>query len=128
MDVALLQMWSILERITGTIGTNYDKTIERTVRVIPEKTRGWAKDVLNVLRCRRNQYVHSAKTSEVSEQIAYLIKSFVDPHLFLLISNRLGLNSLAEYADVLSLPIDRQVLLRRKQVIGKVARALCPSG
>jgi hypothetical protein len=32
-DVAFLHMWSILEKITNTIGTNYDETIKRTIRL-----------------------------------------------------------------------------------------------
>jgi len=126
MDVAFLQMWSILEKITGTIGANYDKTIKRTIWPLPEETRHSDQDILQLIRCRRNQYVHSGRTSDASEQAAYLIKSFVEPHIRILLLNVLGVRSLEEYAAFLSLPTKRNMLLGRKQRLAKAIRILYP--
>ncbi len=101
LDQAFLQMWSILEKITDTIGANYDKTIERTVWIY--KDQKLAKEKLEFLRLRRNQYVHSAKTSEEGDVVAYFMKHFIDSHLRRLIFNEMKVNSITEYGNFLSL-------------------------
>ena len=55
-----------------------------------------AKEMLEALRHRRNQYVHSGRAGEDGDQVAYLIKSLVDPHLVSLIQNPFGVTSLKD--------------------------------
>jgi hypothetical protein len=52
--------------------------------------------MLEALRHRRNQYVHSGRAGEDGDQVAYLIKSLVDPHLVSLIQNPFGVTSLKD--------------------------------
>jgi hypothetical protein len=120
MDVAFLQMWSILEKITGTIGAKYDETIKKAVWVLAKEERPLAGNILGLLRCRRNQYVHSGRVSqEEGEKTVYLIKSLVDLHLGLLLSNVVSAHNLAEYAEYLSLPAERDELLKRRRMLTK---------
>lgn len=105
-DLAFLQLWGILERTTGTVGKAYDDTIKRTAWLFGDSSRLIVKESLNWLRFRRNQYVHSGQSGDRSEQIARMLKTFVDQHLLFLIENPLELNSMEEYAQALSLPTD----------------------
>lgn len=111
LDVAFLHMWGLLEHVTGTVGARYDDTIKRAVRVMsPRET---AMEMVDAVRCRRNQYVHSAGSARDGDQIAYLVKSFVDPHLLCLLRNDFGVTSIEEYGDLLGLPADCSALRER---------------
>ena len=59
---------------------------------------------------RRNQFVHSAVSSNARDQLCYITKSFVDNHLTFLIQNAYGVNSLSEHGEFLSLPHDTKRL------------------
>ena len=120
-DLAFLQMWSILEKITDTIGANYDETIRRTVWLYSKESRLIARDRLESLRYQRNQYVHSGKTTNHGDQIAYLIKDFIDPHLLKLIVNPFKIRSFAEYGEFLAMPTDLAALEERRR---KLVRAI----
>ena len=115
LDLAFLQVWSILEKITDTIGGPYDKTIDRTIWMFTD--RQVAKERLEHLRLRRNQYVHSARSSSGRQEDSYMVKSFVDPHLLSLIRNDFGVDSLEEYGEFLSLPTTVSVLKARRQML-----------
>jgi hypothetical protein len=112
-DVCLLQLWALLEKLTNTVGANYDETIRRTVW--PYRDRSAAKESLECVRLRRNRYVHAAKSSDEREQLVYLIKSFIDPHLLYLVRNDFGVATLEEYAAHLALPADPKVLDRQRK-------------
>lgn len=111
LNVAFLQMWSILELITNSVGAKYEATVKRATWILPD--RKLSKELLEYLRCYRNQYVHSARSSESSYQIAQLIKSIIDRHLLFLLRNDFRVESLEEYAACLSLPTSADQLKRR---------------
>lgn len=115
-DIAFLNMWSILEHVTDTIGASYDKTIKRTLW--PYNDRDIGKELLESLRFRRNRFVHSSKSDGDNDQVAYLMKSFVDQHLLHLIRNDFNVASLKDYAQHLELPtsIDSLDTQRRQRV------------
>jgi len=123
-DLAFLQMWGILEGITGTVGGNYDQTIRRTLWVFASEKRNLAKDILESLRCHRNRYVHSGKTGEESSQVAYMIKAFVDPHLINLIINTFKVRSLEDYGECLALPPDISSLEQKLRKFSDAIRVL----
>ena len=104
LDVTFLMLWSLLEKITNTVGANYDETIKRVIS--PFSDRAVSQQLLNQMRMRRNQFVHSAVSSSARDQICYITKSFVDNHLTLLVQNAYAVNSLAEHGDFLGLPHD----------------------
>jgi hypothetical protein len=121
-DVAFLQMWSILEKMTDTVGDNYDETIKRAVSLYSKDKRAMMRDILELLRLRRNQYVHSAESGMQSEQLAYAIKSIIDPHFLKLISNPFKVRSLEEYGAFLALPTDLTTLDERRRRIVQAIR------
>jgi hypothetical protein len=122
-DIAFLQMWSILEKLTDTVGSNYDQTIKRTVWPYNKESRCVAREILESLRYRRNQYVHSAASAEDAEQCAYLIKSFVDPHLVKLLVNEFEVRSLKEYGKVLALPTSVTTLEEGSRRLARAIKA-----
>src|SRR5262249_49148174 len=121
-DIGLLEMWSLLERMTDTIGANYDETIKRATWIYVDQERGLVKEMLESLRNYRNQYVHAARGSEDADQTAHLVKSFVDPHLMRLIFNAFKVKSVDEYGEALSLPTDVAVLEQRFRRLGMALR------
>ena len=125
-DIAFLQMWSILEKITDTIGGKYAETIEKTLWPFQGQDRLVTKNILESLRYRRNQYVHSGKGDQNCDQITYIIKSFVDTHLFMLFSNHLNVHSLEEYGNFLALPSSITTLKERRQILTQALRVLQP--
>jgi hypothetical protein len=121
-DLAFLEMWSILEKLTGTIGGNYDETIDRGIWLYKSSDRPIIRDNLRSLRLRRNQFVHSGKSATDSDQVAFLIKDIIDPHLVALLFNHLKVQSFEEYASILALPTDQSVLGSKKDMIVKAIR------
>jgi hypothetical protein len=124
LSVAFLQMWSILEKITGTVGANYDETIRRTLWLYSDESRPIAKDMLETLRYRRNKYVHSGGSGQQADQVVYMIKSFVGPHLRTLLGNWFKVCSLQDYGQFLSLPTDVATLRERRRKMGIALRVL----
>ena len=110
LDVAFLMIWSLLERITDTVGGRYEETIDRTVAIFNDPV--GSRQLLNHMRMRRNLFVHSASTTSQVQQLCYLTKAFVDAHLMNLIRNRVGVKSVREYGDFLSLPHNTDRLLQ----------------
>lgn len=102
-DVAFLQLWAILERITDTVGAQYEKTVERATWDEPD--RQYAKEFLSLMRMHRNRYVHASVSTSEPDQVTYLLKMFVDSHLIALVRNSYRVSSLAEYAAMLSTPV-----------------------
>lgn len=120
IDVAFLQLWSILEKITDT--TKYDQTIERATWIFKE--RQFANELLEQVRYRRNQFVHSARANIGSDRIAYVVKFFLEPHLIRLIGNDFRINSLEQYARFLSLPTNVDELKTQHSRLRRAIRTL----
>lgn len=109
-EVGFLQLWSILEKMTGTVGGGYDETIRRASWLFED--RKLAKDILECIRLRRNQYVHAAKSSDEPDQISYMLKNLVDAHLVHLIRNVYGALDLEDYSRHFALSTDLKTLKR----------------
>jgi hypothetical protein len=121
---AFLQLWGILEKITNTVELRgYDDTIRRAVWVFAKPERPLMREVLESLRHHRNRYVHSGHAGQVNQEIAYRIKSIVDPHLVRLLRNTFGVSSLQEYGEFLAQPTDSTALEKRRRWIGRALRA-----
>lgn len=117
-DLAFLQLWGVLEKVTGTVGTNYEETITRAAW--PFDNRSLSKELLGCMRLRRNLYVHSSIKREDSDQAIYLVKGFIDVHLLRLIRNSFNASSIDEYAQHLTLPTNLETLQRNKQLLNDI--------
>ncbi len=120
LDLVFLQLWSILEKLTDTDRAKYDKTVERAVWGFTD--RQVAKDLLESLRLRRNQFVHAAGSGHNKDQTAYGIKWIVDLHLIHLIRNIFNVSSLEEYGTYLEHPTDLETLKNRQRQLKRVIR------
>jgi hypothetical protein len=120
-SIAFLQMWGILEKLTDTVGAKYEETISRTIWVYSEEDRPLVKNMLESLRLRRNQYVHSGETGREADQVSQTMKDFVDRHLIRLIRNDFKVESLNEYAEFLSLSTNVEHLKKKQD---KLTRAI----
>jgi hypothetical protein len=122
-NVALLQLWGILEATTNTVEARYDETIRRASWVFVKSERPLMREVLESLRHHRNRYVHSGSAGQVSQEIAYRIKSIVDPHLIRLLNNTFHVANLREYGEFLSYPTEAAELEKIRRWVGRALRA-----
>ncbi len=121
-DLSFLQMWSILETITDTVGSSYDETIRRTVWIF--KDNKLPKELMAALRLRRNQLVHASKSGYKPRQTVYLIKTFIDEHLLYLIHNDFNVSSFKEYGGHLALTRDIDALKCKQERLEVAIRFL----
>jgi hypothetical protein len=121
-SVSLLQLWSILEKATDTVGGNYDETISRSAWCFDSP--GVASEFLSSLRLRRNRYVHSAQSRGDNEQAARLVKDYVDDHLGRLLRNDFRVKSLREYGEHIALPRMMEELTRQRNRLSTNIRLL----
>lgn len=124
LDVTLLQMWGLLEKMTNTVGEKYDTTIKRTIWMSKEKDVD--SQLLDALRTQRNQYVHAGMSGQYRDQVAYLIKGFVDEHLLRLLYNTFDVESLEDYATYLDLPSNLEHLRKKQLQLARAIRMLKP--
>lgn len=122
LDVAFLQLWSLLEKVTDTIGANYDETIRRATWIFAD--RDTASEILQAMRLQRNRFVHAARSGGERDQMVYAIKNFVEPHLLRLLGNQFRLDSIEEYARFLSLPNSVESLERTCRRVARAHRLL----
>ncbi len=113
LDLAFLQMWSLLEKITGTVGGRYDDTIRRA-------TWTWDKPALpsaflEAMRTHRNRLVHASSSTEQGDQVTQMVKEFVDGHFARLLRNDFDVQSLNEYSEQLSQPRDLDALRKSRR-------------
>lgn len=121
---AFLELWSILEALTGTTLTDSHKvTVRRSAFLF--KNPEYAIQVLNHLRNYRNTAVHGGQERQNVEPIMYQAKNFVEALLEFHLARAGQFESLVDVASFLDLPpglaeIDRQ-LARLKAVRKYVA-------
>lgn len=123
-NVAFLQLWAILEKLTNTVGANYDETIKRTSWIFEDDYRLEIKETLEILRHHRNRTVHAGNMSFENSETAALLKTIVDPHLVRLLNNTFHVGSLAEYGERLSLPAGIKDLERLRSWTARALRAI----
>ena len=121
-EAAFLGLWSLLERLTNTVGANYDETIRRGAWVFDDDYRPIATDTLTCLRGLRNRYVHSGGAENYGGQVVYAIKEFVDLHLARVIANPFEFSTLEEHAALLSMPTTLEGLSARRRVLNAATK------
>lgn len=110
---SFLELWSILEALTGTTPNDKHKvTVRRSAFLF--RNVDYAFEVLNHLRSYRNTAVHRGKEGQNVEPIMYQAKSFVEALLKFHLARAGQFESVAEVAAFLDLPrglaeVDRQL-------------------
>jgi len=108
--VTLLQLWSVVEKITDTIGRNQKQLASRASRVFSDGA--LARDVIEAVRCTRNRLVHAGHARPLNERWASEVKRTVEAHLHHLLFNTFGVDSTDEYSALLAMPRATAVLCR----------------
>ncbi len=109
LELCYLKLWSLLEFLTGTGEKRYDQTIKRCLFISGD--RDYDKQVLEHLRDRRNEFVHSARVSDDVEHHLFQLKRFVENLLLFHLNNRF--KSTTEAGDFLELPYRADDLRKR---------------
>ncbi|MGY3614848.1 hypothetical protein [Bradyrhizobium sp. USDA 10063] len=113
-DAALLGLWQVLEKMTGT--DRYDQLISRISRLFRDHEE--AREIANHLRIRRNQTVHSAHNiSREAHVILHQAEVLAGQILFFCIKNGAKFSSQAELVEFLDLPLDLTKLTRHQQLV-----------
>lgn len=120
-DAMFLNLWSLLEYITGTIGKSYDDTVSFAVWGLNDAK--LIAQFLSFCRMRRNLIVHSSRSAGSSRQV-YQLKDIIERHLIRLVRNDLETSSLSEYQEYLRLPKTSAVLLQRRERVARAIRYL----
>jgi hypothetical protein len=113
-DAALLGMWQVLERMTGT--DKYELLVDRITRLFRDHED--AREIANHLRIRRNQTVHSAHSiSREAHVILHHVEMLAGQIIFFCIMNGAKFKNQNELNEFLDLPMDQRKLKRRQQLM-----------
>ncbi len=110
-NVSFLQLWQVLEKITGTNNANYDRLIKRVSFLYEEVELN--KGVLNHLRLHRNSSVHDGKRHDRIEKYLYQLKSYVQVALSYHIDNPFNVKTMSEAHLFLDMPTNCDALRQR---------------
>jgi len=105
---AFLELWSALEHLTGTSKKNNQETVKRGTFIYADGAIETA--LLEVMRSRRNEFVHSAWRDGASREAASVLNVFVCDLVLFLIRNGRRFGSLAEFQAFLDLSRDESRL------------------
>jgi hypothetical protein len=117
---AFLQLWSLLETLTGTQKADYGQTVKRASFFY--KDREYEQQVLNHLRERRNKAIHHGASYDDSETIVYQMKSYCETIILFLIFHSSKFASFEEYQQYLDLSTDPVILSQQINLRKKVLR------
>lgn len=93
--VALLQLWNVLEQIAGNCR---QEDIARRVAGLCANP-AHIRELVTIVRCTRNRFVHAGHADAVNEQWAMVIQPLVEHHLTQLLMNTLGIDEITEYGE-----------------------------
>lgn len=108
---AFLQMWSILEDLTGN-PSRYSDLVQRASYLYTD--RWYVRLQLEEMRQLRNDLVHSGRGSDRFEELVDQLKGFVEHYLSFLLNHRRNLRTLDELAMFLAQPTDLEALRKRR--------------
>lgn len=118
---AFLELWGILEQACCLQpGQDHRKVVDRVCCLYADKKQ--TQLYLNHLRLRRNNIVHKGyeQRNATSERMLFQLNRYVSQVLYLLLSNKLGLNGKREWESFLDLGEPLESLKSRRQLIGRM--------
>ena len=111
---AFLRLWSLLEYLTHAGRAGYDVTVRRAAFLWTD--REYALQALNYLRGLRNRAVHSDESSKIAGTALLHLKAYVDGLIRFLLHPESITRTIAESAELLDLPCEKQVLNQKIQM------------
>lgn len=116
---ALIMLWSLLEKLTDTGFSGYDKTIKRTLNFYNGDH--FIKETLEHLRIVRNNFIHKGESREGLEPILFQLKRIVERLILFNINNLNYFNSIQEVGQFLDInrnekSLNREIQLRKRLI------------
>lgn len=112
-DAALLGLWQVLEKMTGT--DKYDLLVSRISKLFRDHDD--AREVANHLKVRRNQTVHSSHDiRREAHVILHQAETLARQILFFCIKNDAKFKSQSELEEFLDMPLDQRKLARHREL------------
>ena len=113
-DAAFVQLWGLLEDLTGTkSGDSYTVTIKRTAFLYAKPERDLHMQVLNHLKDYRNRSVHGGEGSEDIEAYLYQLKRYVEEVMAFHLQRGQEFSSIEEASRFLDQPADPAAIERK---------------
>jgi len=113
---AFLELWVVLEYLTGISNADYEKLISRASYM--HASHADMREIAQHLRIRRNEIVHSSAQDDDAEQLIFQAKRLVEPLLTFFIANPFGLGDLEQVRSFLDQPKDLTELRKRQRMLG----------
>ena len=121
---AYLKLWSLLEQLTDTGSSGYDKTIARTLFFY--KNDKLNKEALEHLRIVRNRLIHKGESPDDIEPIIFQMKRYVERILLFHINNLkyfLNIQEVGKYLDInYSMDTLKREIKFRKRILKEIER------
>lgn len=116
-DAAFLQLWALLEKLTGCVGRDHKAAVRRAAFGFREFE--YHEYVLDYLRRKRNDHVHRARPVGSTQTPLHLLRRYVEALILFHLDKLPKTGSVAEAAEKwLQLPRDAEVLrtdIKRRQ-------------
>jgi hypothetical protein len=123
LEYAFLQLWSVLERLTG-IGykDNYNILIRRSSFVFGGEI--YSKQVLTHLRDYRNRAVHEGSDSDDIEGCLYQLKRYVEALIEFHLGSKYRFKNIAEAATILDMSCDKNEIEKKRRALNYAKKFL----
>ena len=108
-ETSYLKLCSLLEFLTNTINSNYDKTISRSLFIYKDDI--ISREIIEHLRIFRNRVVHFGETRDELDPLLFQIKRFVEINIWLHLKLAGEFNSLEDFGKFLDLPKSKKSIL-----------------
>lgn len=108
---SFLELWGLLETLTGTQGMTYDDTIRRASFLWADSE--YHKERLRHLRKFRNRSVHAGVSSRQTMPLLCQVKGYVEQLIFVLLAKTRRLNGMEEFCQFLDSPQNARNLHRK---------------
>lgn len=104
-DASFIKLWGILEQLTDTGRSTYDRTISRASFLFQDTS--YHRAVLEHLRRYRNRSVHAGRAGADIEVEIYQLKKYVEQLFFFHIQNPFHFKTFSDACAFLDLPTDK---------------------
>lgn len=119
---ALIMLWTVLEKLTDTGFSGYDKTIKRTLNFYNGDH--FVKETLEHLRIVRNRFIHKGESRNGLEPILFQLKRIVERLILFNINNLKYFHSIQEVGLFLDINRNKKSLLREIQLRERIIKEL----
>lgn len=115
-NTSFVQLWGLLEYLTGTSRARYEVTEERALFLIRRSKRDFHRQIFGHLTGYRNRTVHAGYETEAIETLLFQLKRYVEIALMFHLGQAPRFDSIEEAASFMSLPPHLPDLRKREQL------------